>query len=330
MKNILFCSKAHFGDNFFSQPFVKHICDCNPNVTFYYYLILGHSFFENIPNLVNLESEFVDKYNIKLESGNPPEDLINDKDFFFNLIKEENGDLIEFEYKNKQMITFNIWCSFLNDAKDVEVISLNRGFIRKINILNNRYNLNLNYGINNIELLPTILKKPDINSFLEWKSTISENTPLIFAFNYIPRCSEKIDINSILCKLSCEYPEVIFIVPNYYYLFDNISNIKCCDRDFNFIETRSCINLIQIEKILSSCKIIISLISGSNWIFFNRNFVNYETRPNIFFLHNSNNYTKYSGLMNHWYNTATLTNDEIIKNTNVNDIFLEIKSILHP
>lgn len=45
--NICFFNVAHIGDNFFSQPFILNICKNNPEVTFYYWSLVGDIFFDN-------------------------------------------------------------------------------------------------------------------------------------------------------------------------------------------------------------------------------------------------------------------------------------------
>ena len=55
--HICFYNIYHFGDIFFTQPFVKHICDSNPNVIFYYWLLQGHAVYDGIPNLICLEHD---------------------------------------------------------------------------------------------------------------------------------------------------------------------------------------------------------------------------------------------------------------------------------
>jgi len=322
--NICFFSTQHIGDVYFSQPFILNICKNNPEITFYYWSFLGHIFFENkINNLKYLENNLCIEYNNNLINGRPPEDLLN-CDYLLKKLFIDNTSNTNFVfcYENINYIALNTHCSVMGSS-DLCIIGLIEAFINNINIINNKFNLNINNLINTNDLLPDIkYDNINIDKFLKWKNDNVENN-CIFFYNFKPRSlNYPININITIKNLATLFTNIIFIIPLFNEELHNLNNVKFCDKDFDCFYNTTCNNLLMIEKIQLFCKYIIIIPCGASWIFMNKNIDNYiDTK--IYMLEND----IFTKKLNNWYNYCKNNTVNIVNNINLNTLYLYIKSL---
>ena len=146
--HVCFYNTYHFGDIFFTQPAIKHICDANPNVTFYYWFSVGHAVYDGIPNLIHLEpiddvisSKIItEKDSMRYENNN-----INMFEkyhhFFYEPYPLMSKDFSTFEYQEKSFIAFNTWWWSIFYGEDMNHVCVLEGFKKKMNVLNNTFGM---------------------------------------------------------------------------------------------------------------------------------------------------------------------------------------------
>jgi len=324
--NICFFSVQHFGDNFFAQPFILNICKNNPEVAFHYWFFIGHFCFDNmVPNLQFLESNIQVQYQQPLMNGSPPEDIMNgDLSLKSLFIQNDKTPFFTFYYNNNEYIAFNIWCISFG-CEDICVEEMKKGFQNRIEQINIQFGLSIRNEMENVSLLP-IIKEVLIEPFLKWKQNNHFNQKYIFIYNFKPR-SVIIDynINTVIYYLCIQFPDIIFIVPNYSLELSNLPNIVFCDTNFECIIEPSCKNLFIIEKIQRICSLIFTLPSGSAWMFFNQRLYN-NNNQNIFMLEHEVHTNK----INNWYRFCKKDNNEnVIHNISINNMEACIRNYLY-
>jgi hypothetical protein len=345
---ICFFNKYGFGDNLFSQPFIKHFCELNKSVEFYYFIFYGHSLFRDISNLKYI-GEYENKYNTSYLSHtyNNPINFYTNVEYLKNLfIENHDKTLFTFNYKNSEYIAFNTWC-FPLGSPDIDPDIYKEKFYAHMQTLSSSHGLNLNLGlIDDINILPTV-PYTETKIFDEWYkeyifstskglndivlTSEGENNSslvsvgmknfIVFIYNYIPRSCECMPIenlNNFIKNIALLFTNIIFIVPHYYPIFEKIPNIKACNKDFDCKDTPDCENLLMIEKINKVCNIIISAVTGGSWIYFNSSL---DSQQNKKYIINYNQYsTIYKDKLNKWYKHA--------KKYNKSEISDEIKDII--
>lgn len=331
--HICFYNTYHFGDIFFTQPAIKHICDANPNVTFYYWFSVGHAVYDGIPNLIHLEpiddvisSKIItEKDNMRYEGNTEVFEKYHH--FFYEPYPLMDKDFSTFEYQGKSFIAFNTWWWSIFYGEDMNHVCLLEGFKKKMNVLNNTFELSLNFDFDNHKMFPELGLIQSTDRFSEWIQ-LKHDKNLVFIYNYEPRAVSFMDkqtINTIIGDICRSNPYVHIIVPRHDTIFDDIENITCCDRDFGFTENRSCLNLLQIEHVLQYCRLVVTLPSGSTWTFMNRHISSYSDRT-IFYLWGD--YEVYAEKLNSWYKYGTGKTDDIIQCVAIDELecFLTTKS----
>ena len=315
--NICFFNVVHIGDIFFSQPFILNICKNNPEVTFYYWSLVGDIFFENrSSNLKYLEHNICREYKNKFFNGYPPEyNIIGDETLIRLFTNPNNNEHFIFSYKNINYIAFNTHCTAMGCSPDICVISAIKSYKNNINILNNKFNLNINNLNKTNEFLPDITNyNINIDKFLKWNHN-NLNKNFIFFYNFKARSLEyHIDVAKVIRQLSLLFTNLIFIVPVFDKELENLNNVKFCDTDFDCFYDRSCLNLLMIEKIQLFCKSIIILPTGASWMFMNNNIKNYIDKK-IYMLENED----YTNRLNNWYNFCS--NNNIVSNLKLDNLF---------
>jgi hypothetical protein len=318
MKTICFFLPKHFGDNFFAQPFVLNICRNNPDVQFKYWSVIGNFIYDDmINNLTCIEKIHTYNYVGELANGSMPEyQLICDQALMNMFLINSHTSHFTFEYDNVEYIAFNLWGHILGCA-DVCIHGLKGAFQKGITNINNHYNLNIKYNASDNNLMP-ILKDVSIDKFLLWKNDNSDKK-YVFIYNYLSRSVfNDVDINLFIKHCSFFFPNVIFIVPSFVDELSTLNNVKFCDKDFDCIVDRSCINLVMIEKIQTYCKVIFTFTSGSNWLFINNKLIYSSDIPKIYIINNES----YSTKLNEWYNVCRNSNDTVINSIdNINSVF---------
>ena len=330
--HVCFYNTYHFGDIFFTQPAIKHICDANPNVTFYYWFSVGHAVYDGIPNLIHLEpiddvisSKIItEKDSMRYENNN-----INMFEkyhhFFYEPYPLMSKDFSTFEYQEKSFIAFNTWWWSIFYGEDMNHVCLLEGFKKKMNVLNNTFGLSLNFDFDNHKLFPELGLIQSTDRFSEWIQS-NHDKNLVFIYNYEPRAvtfMDKQTINTIIGDICRSNPHIHIIVPRHDTIFDDIENITCCDRDFGFTENRSCLNLLQIEHVLQYCRLVVTLPSGSTWTFMNRDISSYSDRT-IFYLWGD--YEVYVKKLNNWYKYGTGKTDDIIQCIGINELTVLVRN----
>ena len=325
--NICFFNCNHIGDIFFAQPFILSICKNNPSVTFYYWFYVGHVFFENkCSNLKYLENNICREYKNKLVNGYPPEVQTNNDKRLEQLFKSLAADYryphFIFSYKSIDYIALNVHCISMGCSRDLCINSAIKSYINSINILNNKYGLNINNLNKTNDFLPDITNTNiNIDKFLKWH-TSNSNKNYIFFYNFKTRSLDYFNTSEIIRQLSLLFTNLIFIVPVLDTELENLNNVKSCDTDFDCFYDSTCLNLLMIEKIQLFCKSIIIIPTGASWMFMNNNIKNYIDK-NIYILENE----KYANLLNEWYNfcnsnnTNICTNNKIVNNLNLDNLF---------
>jgi hypothetical protein len=310
---------------------VKHICHSNPTITFYYWFRVGHAAFDGISNLIRLEPIEDDiSHQIAIENKNTKH-----FDFFYEEYVTVR-DLCTFDYRGKSFISFNTcWHSFntcLNSVyvKDMDYLGLLLGFSNKMDMLNNIYQLSLDFDFHNYKMFPALPLVPLTDRFSEWIQIFQQRCkkPLIFIYNYEPRyCTASFmpihQLNIMVGDICRSNPHLHIIVPRYNAIFVGIENITCCDRDFGFIEDRACTNLLQIEHILQYCRLVVTLPSGSAWTFMNRHISSYVDKTAFYLL---GDYNYYSKRLNNWYKHGTGKPDNVIQCIGINEMAMVVRN----
>ena len=330
--HVCFYNIFHFGDIFFTQPFIKHICDANPNITFYCWFTVGHAAYEGIPNLIHLEpiddvisSRISPEKNTLVYSLKNKDSYKKFYEFFYEPYPHFDKDFSTFVYQGKSFISFNTWCASLYYTEDMDYIYLLAGFIKKANLLNNIFGLSLNFDFYNHKMFPELPLIPMTDFFSTWL-TKNRKKNLVFIYNYEPRAvsfMDKQNMNAIIGDICRSNPHIHIIVPRYDAVFDGIENITCCDRDFGFTENRSCMNLLQIEHILQYCRLVVTLPSGSTWTFLNQHISSYADRTRFYLW---GDYNVYAKKINNWYKYGTGKSDDIIKCVGINELALLVRN----
>ena len=235
-----------------------------------------------------------------------------------------------FTYNNEDYIGFNCWClsvSLGNSNSEMNVYNLENDFKNRLIEVIQKYNLNLIINkINKIDLLPNI---PNIitTSFDNWYVSNTDKV-LIYIYNYIPRSYNGLGsniINNFIKYLANKYAsnnKILFIVPKYNIIFQNYKNILYCDLLFDSIEKPDCYNLLINNKIAQKCKIIITIPSGSTWLFLNNSITE---QSSIKYMLTPNGYSKYVWYLNNWYKYCTNNMNNIISNIN----FYELDNLIY-
>ena len=300
MNNICFFSTNHLGDILLSNPFIKKICESNPDQQFYQWSLYGNELLCGPTNLNYLIHINNDNYNGNFLSGLAPEDFIQNDYLKQLFIKNHSVPIVQFTYENKNYIGFNTWCIPLGCNEDVNIEQLMMGYRNNIQQINHIFNTN--YKIDPYkkwDLLP-YLKDIPINNFINWKNSLDNSVKLIYIYNYAPRLVKlNFDINTFIIKVCNLYKNSIIIVPLYDIRLKDIPNIKFCDKDFDCKNVISGINLLMINKINYKCDVIISLPTGGSWCWFNNDFK--YSKPKIYMLQGN----CYVNKLNKWYEYAT-------------------------
>jgi hypothetical protein len=318
--NVCFYNAYHFGDIYFTHPCVKHICESNPDVTFYYWYLFGHSAFEGTPNLIHLEpidSAKNSRHEISINyiSSSPENNGVYKKhhNLFYEIYPDFKKDFATFEFHGMSFVAFNTWWPSLYRINDMDYIFLLSSFKRKMMFFNEVFGLSLKFDFENHKMFPELPIVPMTDRFSAWLPQNREKKR-VFIYNYEPRAVRGFmnvkQINAIIVNICISNPHLHVIVPRYDEAFDGIENVTFCDRDFGFTENRTCLNLVQIEHILQYCRLVVTLPSGSTWTFMNRHLSSYLGRT-AFYLWGD--YLEYAKRLNNWYRYAMGKTDNIIQ-----------------
>lgn len=319
MVTLCFYNTQHIGDTFFFEPFIRNFCNNNKNHTFYIWLLYGYYLYNDISNLKKINTSDSNIYNKILISGEPPEEYTDNNDLKKMFIHNSNTPLFEFMYKNETYIAINLWFRVLgavrnfqnDDNMEMNPLMINNKFYDIIQYINDNQSIQyINSMVTGINIIPKLPMIEVNNLFNNWLLTNTKK--ICFFYNYKPRSiTYNIVYNDIIVYLSNTYTDYIIIVPRFEPQFTGISNIKCCDRDFNCIETPDCKNLVMIEQITRACNIIITLPCGASWLFLNTTILSQKNKKYIL------SSIHYETKLNKWVSCAYNIDEKII--TNIND-----------
>jgi len=259
---ICFFNTNHIGDIYFSSFFIRKICQLNPEVDFYYYCIQGDIFFQGVSNIHRIDN-FQNNYNCELVNGEPPERILDNS--MLSFILENIGSYTKYKveiYNGEEILFINTWC-YVNKYTDFELISANNCWSNIVERTNREYGFELKYECSVYKDLIY-----DIHlEFCQKEDCAIDYDHTIFIFNYKPR-SLDFDYNK-LCDYILNISETkIVLLACYESRFMGLPNIRFIDRDFGLYPSPSCLNLLQIWKIVKKCNKIIILPTGSSWTFF--------------------------------------------------------------
>jgi len=266
---ICFYNLNHIGDAYISASFINIITEQNSHLEFLFYFIQGDEFIKNNKNIKRINN-LKNTYNTQLVNGMPPEDLL-DKNIL-NFIKYNIGDLETYKISkiNETNILFiNTWCTPLGHI-DFNYVDAINGWRQLINKINNQFNLNINFKINepsNLLINNVELNNEKINETLT-KLNINLDD-CIFIFNYKPR-SLIFDINQLNNTILEISKKQKVIISTYNSFFDGNSNIIAFDKEFNIYPDPYCKNLFYLWEIAIKCKNVILIPSGSCFTFFHK------------------------------------------------------------
>ena len=292
---LCFYNTFHIGDVLLTVPFVKYICEQNPEMNFYICTVNAQSFFSNISNLTCLND-------IKLTN------------IFGHRYNSRYYDL---EYNNEKLIAFNLWCRALSEYQvtgidiDVNLVELEKGFFKYVNQINTKYNLNMNIPVitNKWQLMPSLpIYKSD--KFEQWYELNRNNySKIIFFINYSPCSGQKSVnvgvLNKMIETLASTYGNYVFIVAKKF--TTNLSNIKFCDSDFDSIETQDCKNLLINLQIYKKSDIAFFVSVGASWLFLNDKI--HEDKNKKYLINDNNEYFE---RLNQWYKYASGIDENIL------------------
>jgi len=322
--NICFFNCEHLGDSFFSEPFIRNICNSNPDCTFFQWCPYGSELIMGSSNLYYLEDTYNNQYKNGYKYGDFPELYTEDNDIKHIFISNIATPEFTFFYHNTKYIAFNIWCGAIAHAHDLEFKHIYNGFYNLLHKINQKYSKTFKIQpLGTFQLLPSLR---DV-SILPMEPYKTQYKKLIFVYNFIPRNFQMvIDISLFIKKASECFNNCLFIIARYDQKLDNIQNILFCDRDFKYFPTRNCSNLLFIAKITNECDIIISQINGASWIWLNNNLK--TANKHIFLFDDCNDDNKKESLeidffskgysktyipkLNAWYSAATQVTMNIV------------------
>ena len=283
---ICFYNMNHIGDIYFASIFINIICNLNNNIDFYYYFINGDIFIKNLSNIKSI-NKLEEKYSNNLINGNPPEDLLDKS--LLNILIQNQMQIVGSKIlmiNNTNIIFINTWCvsEYLKHA-DFDLKSGITSYSNLIKIINTKYKLNLIFNINSpLDLIKNM-------NYYETDENNDENakndfTNTIFIFNFVAR-SVNVDMNKLKNYILQTSKTNKIILSCYNNIFDNNTNIKFIDKDYNINMSPSCKNLIDLWEIASKCKNVILLPTGSSWSFFHKLNI---LKENQLYMFNDNNY----------------------------------------
>ena len=255
----------HIGDAYITSLIMNIICKSNSEITFYYYIKKGNTFFSHIKNTKKIDDiKLIHEIN-SLERTNP-----------YKLIP----------YDSKKILCINTWCRALKyiDYNIMDVLEKCNEIINKIN---NEYNINIKFNVNKCDMLHPI-KFSTEQKFIDFKNNTNLNITFVYNFNSLSVPFHK---NYILCLINLLVKNIenkILIIPFYNSIFPVHKNILYLDRDFNIYPDENCDNLLKTWEIAKQCKSIIITTCGACWLFFDEDI--YKL-PNILYYHSNDVYT---------------------------------------
>jgi ADP-heptose:LPS heptosyltransferase len=317
---IVIYNNFNIGDTFFAQPFLRNIVENNKDIFDFYFLCKFNTciYTDTIPEIKNVLDypELLEDFKIYNKDCN----------YEFTLNCPHNF-MIHNYIPNKRILFINTWiANFIkninkqphilelfkdNNFEELNTVSYIKYYQNVLDDIYIKYNIKINYNLNDKILLPIFPKLDDkiINRFVEFKN--QNNRKLVYLINY-PGCSRQPlsfssmnDFNLMVEALIKK--NYIVLLPNKdpdmlnYKLYNNIKDMYFMTDEFNLNIDNTCRNLYYCTKFGNMCDITISFDTGRNYLYMNNEFVNE-------FINKQNNNKKYHFGSHDTYNKNLLNN----------------------
>lgn len=307
---IVFFNPHGFGDTFFSSPFIRHICDINPTRTFYYFIIKGEYVFTDkpSPNLHNFTQRVLRN------------DIKELQRTFSTVRAFQHQRYYNYTVGDTTFIFFNMWCEAMM-CQDLIIDGLVNGFARSLQMINRDYSETYNDSMTPDDKIMPIVSIQDSrlyveNGFTKWLTEWRQQAKtggrdgsfdrkLVFIFNYvlITVKDPPYNIDDYIISNARRFEHThTFLVPRHRPAFENISNIVCCDKLFQYSEIeKSYKNVFILDAMIRECDIIISQYCGGSWIWFNEHILHhYKNHNKPVYLTHPQRVNDYTDKMNRW------------------------------
>ena len=275
-KTLCFWTPGHIGDIYLASFFIKCVCDQNPDITFLYYTINADVFFTGINNLKliqEIDSCPIDRnYTCEFENGESPEDRSDRKwlDFLLNNVGH-NTHLAEMSINNTDYTFLNTWCVPMGHD-DFDFQSAPTGWTNTFNLLNDKYGYNFNFNFEDVKSIVnnTLIPRPDIKENVQ--EFFAQNKPnykkSVFCYNFVPRSLpfHRPTMDKYLNFISDN--NNLLVLANHDDMLCSQDNVISCDKDLGIQKVQSCENLLDLWNVAKCCDDIITLPTGSSWLFF--------------------------------------------------------------
>lgn len=145
---IVFYNLNHIGDCYISSFFINILVEQNKNIDFNYFFIQGDSFLKKTHNLKRINNIECQYYR-PLQSGEPPENLLNNN--FLNFLLKEKFQKSQMRREilnNKEYLFLNTWCAAPTiKHSDFDLKECVEGWKRLIEQTSNIMQLSLNFDL---------------------------------------------------------------------------------------------------------------------------------------------------------------------------------------
>lgn len=276
MKKILFYNKHHIGDHLFCKSFIKQFCELNKNIDISLLINYNSFLFSDIPNL-NIIMSSVDKNynNNSIINDIDPLNIINinNSNFIYHSTIINKLDENTHYFINNDIIYINLWISAARNIENMlpiyieaNIIECNRYYNITIDLINNKFDLDIKYIIN-IEEFP-IIPYTNIDNYLNFRN----NKKIIFYYNYKPKSSQcfyNINHEENIEYLSNKYNDYIIccaIKP----IYSNINIMSINDFGYNIDIT--CENIAKSYYCALNSDIVFIFDVGACWYYLNDEF----------------------------------------------------------
>ena len=279
---LLFYNIAHIGDLFEIQQIILNIIYCNPDKNIKFYTNYNHFILNDISNNFLIPP---DAYSLP-EVHNFRQRLVNlfYENPLLNYRKVTLNDNTEFVIINTCLMRLHRF----KHVHEMDPISFQESYIMQLDEIRETLGIDIKYTKLSIPKLLPYLPNTNIDLFLEWKRTNTQQT--LFYFNYLPQsnqinpCKTMEDHEEVILHLTTINPNLIILVPTFSERIKGIRNVISCEESFNCVEVVSCENIYKLNKILIECDYSIHFDIGACMTYMNREF--FSRKNKLYHIHN--------------------------------------------
>jgi len=267
---IIFYNTFAIGDSYFNKPFLKHLCVSNPSIQFQIHTNLASFFFQDIPNLK------------QVDEGDHP--LHHPHRYQLFKYFDQYTKTLMFQ-PNESTLCVNTWVTVLNPLIEPLICEcspshLYLAFQKLVEEINKRLPNPLVFPpLDKREFLYKMPKYP-LKSFFQFKQSVGKE--IVFYCNRMgmsasskPFTTEE-DHKRMLEALCDMYPEKIILVPNMYILVDKPNLVRT--RMFGSIEDHTCENVLFDMELAGHSTYAILFDMGSAFTYCNDGFASYTAK----------------------------------------------------